>query len=158
MRYYHAAAGFPTKPTWLAAIKNKHHASWTGLSYAAVSKHYPESEETWKGHGRKIKSGLRSTKQALVDEQDGQVSGVTKPKIHSVFTRVYDLHDELERKMYTDQTGRFPVRSYSGNQYIMVLIEMDSSSILVEAMRDRTSGEMVKAYQTLVDRLTASGI
>ncbi len=23
VRYYHAAAGFPTKPSWLKAIKNK---------------------------------------------------------------------------------------------------------------------------------------
>ncbi len=32
IRYLHAAAGFPTKPTWLAAIKNKHYASWPGLA------------------------------------------------------------------------------------------------------------------------------
>ena len=31
--FYHAAAGFPTKPTWLAAIKNSHYAFWTGLNY-----------------------------------------------------------------------------------------------------------------------------
>ena len=61
IRYYHAAAGFPTKPTWLAAIKNNHYASWTGLTYEGVSKYFPESEETHKGHGRKLKSGQRST-------------------------------------------------------------------------------------------------
>jgi hypothetical protein len=62
VRYYHAAAGFPTKPTWIKAIKNKHYASWTGLTYEGVSKHYPESEETHKGHAQKLKSGQRSTK------------------------------------------------------------------------------------------------
>ena len=61
VRYYHAAAGFPTKPTWLAAIKNNHYASWTGLTYEGVSKYFPESEEMHKGHGRKLKSGQRST-------------------------------------------------------------------------------------------------
>ena len=55
--------------------------------------------------------------------------------------------------MYTDQTGRFPTKSYRGMQYIMVLVELDSNAILVEAMRNRTSGEMVQAYQILVDRL-----
>jgi hypothetical protein len=49
--YLHAAAGFPTKPTWLAAIKNKQLASWPGLTAKAIPKHYPESEETIKGHG-----------------------------------------------------------------------------------------------------------
>ena len=61
---------------------------------------------------------------------------------------VYDLHQEMDRNMYyTDQTGRFPVSSYCGMQYDMVLYETVSNSILVEALRNRTSGEMVAAYQ-----------
>ena len=44
VRFYHAAAGFPTKSTWLAAIKNKHYASWVGLNAFLVAKHFPESE------------------------------------------------------------------------------------------------------------------
>ena len=34
--YHHAAAGFPTKPQWIAAIKNKQYALWPGLSVDAV--------------------------------------------------------------------------------------------------------------------------
>ncbi len=51
VRYLHATAGFPTKPTWLAVINNKQFASWTGLTGKAVTKHHPESKETMKGHG-----------------------------------------------------------------------------------------------------------
>ncbi len=41
----------------------------------------------------------------------------------------------------------------------MVLINVDSDAILVELMKNRTSGEMIRAYQTLIDRLcTASSI
>ena len=57
IKYYHAAAGFPTRRTWLHAIKNKHYASWTGLTYEGASKHFPEASETSKGHGRKLRSG-----------------------------------------------------------------------------------------------------
>ena len=46
VRYYHAAAGFPTKPSWPAAIRNGHYKTWPGLSAAAVAKHFPESQET----------------------------------------------------------------------------------------------------------------
>jgi hypothetical protein len=63
VRYLHAAAGYPTKPTWIEAIKNKQFASWPGLTVKAAAKNFPESKETIKGHTRKIKSGLRSTKQ-----------------------------------------------------------------------------------------------
>ncbi len=48
--YYHAAAGLPTKPTWVAAIKNRQFALWPGLTAKAVTKHFPKSEETIKGH------------------------------------------------------------------------------------------------------------
>ena len=58
VRYHHATAGFPTKPTWLAAIKNKQFAAWPGLSLDAVRKHFPDSEKTHKGHGRRTPSGL----------------------------------------------------------------------------------------------------
>jgi hypothetical protein len=60
--YYHAAADFPTKPSWLKAIKNKQYASWPGLTWEAVNKIFPEFEETLKGHGRKTRSRLGSTK------------------------------------------------------------------------------------------------
>ncbi len=63
VRYLHASAGFPTKPTWLKAIKNKQFASWPGLTAEAVRSHFPDSDETHKGHGRRTPSGLRSTKQ-----------------------------------------------------------------------------------------------
>ena len=62
IRYLHAAAGFPTKPTWYKAVKNGQFTSWPGLTAPAVAKYFPESEETIKGHARKMRSGLRSTK------------------------------------------------------------------------------------------------
>jgi hypothetical protein len=35
--YLHVAAGFPMKPTWIAAIKNQQFASWPGLTAKAVA-------------------------------------------------------------------------------------------------------------------------
>ncbi len=60
--------------------------------------------------------------------------------------------------MYTDQTGRLPKKSSRGHQYIMVLIEIDSNTILVEAMKNRTTGEMIQAYQVLVECFCSAGI
>jgi hypothetical protein len=60
--YYHTAAGFPMKPTWLKAIKNKQLAPWPGLTADVVNCHYPDSDKTPKGHGRKAPSSLQSTK------------------------------------------------------------------------------------------------
>jgi hypothetical protein len=60
--------------------------------------------------------------------------------------------------MYTDQTGKFPKKLSRGYQYIMVLIKIDSNAILVEAMKNRLAGEMIRAYQVLVERLCSAGL
>ena len=57
----HAAAGFPTKRTWLKAIKKDFCSSWPGLIARAVEKYFPESEETQKGHMRSVKAVIRPT-------------------------------------------------------------------------------------------------
>jgi hypothetical protein len=71
---------------------------------------------------------------------------------------VDDEGKELLRLIYTDGTGRFPKQSRTGMNYIMVLAENDSDAILVEAMRNRSAGEMVRAYSVLIKRLHAFGI
>ncbi len=129
MQYYHAAAGFPTKPSWLKAIKNKQYASWPGLTWEAVNKHFPESEETLKGHGCKIRSGLRSTKtttESEIDNDDNEIANtihLPRPTIKQkeAIIKTYDLSNKAERLMYTAQTGKFPKKLSRSYQYIMVL-------------------------------------
>ncbi len=152
VQYYHAATGFPTKPSWLKAIKSKQYPSWLGLTWEATNKHFPESEETSKDHGRKTRSSLRSTKTSATRDSDKDETNETThpPYPHSkqkeAIIQTFDLNDEAERLMYTNQTGRFPKKSSRGNQYMMVLIEIDSNAILVEAMKNQTAVKMIRAY------------
>ena len=96
---------------------------------------------------KKVKAGIRSTKRELAQalgEEENRHKTLPKPKKYQdIMFQVLDTTDELAMRIYTDQTGRFPKRSSKGNQYIMVLCEIDSDAILVEPMRDRTSGEMI---------------
>ena len=57
-----------------------------------------------------------------------------KTPTEECFNKIYSLHTNLEQKMHTDQTGGFLTKSYRRMQYIMVLVELDSNAILVEAM------------------------
>jgi hypothetical protein len=103
-----------------------------------------------KGHGRKTRSGLRSTKTSTQNDDDediGETLHLPRPatKQKEAIIRIYDLSDEAKRLMYTDQTGRFPKKSSRGHHYIMVLIEIDSNAILEEAMKNRTTREMIQA-------------
>lgn len=52
IHYLHTAIGFPTKATLIKAIKKGFYATWPMLTVASVNKHFPESEETQKGHMR----------------------------------------------------------------------------------------------------------
>ncbi len=163
VRYHHASAGFPTKPQWIAAIKNKQYASWPGPSVDAARRHFPELDETHKGHGRKTPSGLRLTKpkeDQTIDSnnafQFNEANNVPlRPikKEKTIFFKILDMKDEATKKIWTDQPGRFPKKSSKGSQYMMVLMKNESNTILVEAMRNRMSGEMICAYQVLVDQL-----
>jgi hypothetical protein len=169
VRYHHESAGFSTKPTWLAAIKNKRFTLWPRLTLNAARKHFPDSEEMRKGHGRKTPSGLCSTKtkqgplfdncdDAFSDEQEAQLPLHPVKKEKTIFYRVLDLADEATQKKWSDQPGRFPKKSSKGNQYIMVLMESNSDVILVEAMKNCSSGKMIRVYQKLIDHLHAAGI
>ena len=107
VRFFHAAAGFPTKATWIRAIKRGFYASWPGLTEKAVHKHFPESEETQKGHMKAQKPGVRSTKtKVVVNKADDDLTPQSKQRDIMVVT--YDLEDELQQKIATDQTGNMP--------------------------------------------------
>ena len=158
VRYLHACAGFPTKPTWLKAIKGGNYATWPHLSAEAVRKHFPESDETHQGHMRSVKQGIRSTKQKkepiTIKVEGGEELTIPLKKHNDIYVRI----EEQRETMYTDQTGAFPTRSRKGNRYIMIMCEMDSNVILSEAMKNRTAGEMVRAYQVLMKKLKAASI
>ena len=48
-------------------------------------------------------------------------------KIRDVYTKVYGFRNTV----FSDQTGKFPTLSQIGNKYIIVLVDIDSNSILV---------------------------
>ena len=168
VRFLHAAAGFPTKRTWLRAIKKGFYLTWPGLTAKAVEKYFPESKETQKGHMRSIKAGIRSTKKSTqqspeeeAKEQSPDEEEVDLPpnvKLKELSVRVFQVEDEFMKHIDSDQTGKFPYRSSSGNQYVMVVAESDGDAILYQPVRNKEAGSLIKAWQEIIDRLKRSGI
>jgi hypothetical protein len=62
IKYLHAAAGYPVKDTWVKVINAGNYTTWLGLTAIVVHKHFPESNETQKGHMKRQRQGLRSTR------------------------------------------------------------------------------------------------
>jgi hypothetical protein len=109
---------------------------------------------------------LRSTKRATAevhtieseDDSGAEKIAALMERHHSIYIKVHNTEEDAVDTIFTDQTGHFPKKSSKGNQYIRVLCDIDSNSILVAAMKNRTSGEMIRAYQELIDRLHSAGI
>jgi hypothetical protein len=65
LMYYHALAGFPVKETFMDAVCTGNYATWPGLTTTLISKHFPDSKETQKGHMKGQKKG------STVDKSQG---------------------------------------------------------------------------------------
>ena len=111
--YYHAAARFPTKETWMVTVRAGNYNTWPMLTVKSIQKYYPETDETPKGHMKTQRQRLRSTKVKIKQEDKQEkktkeyVSCVPKEKTLEMFAKVVDL----EETMYSDQTGKFPYLS-----------------------------------------------
>eukprot|EP00804_Cyclotella_cryptica_P024317 CCRYP_015305-RA/>CCRYP_015305-RA protein AED:0.21 eAED:0.21 QI:0/0/0/1/1/1/2/0/741 len=141
IRYLHAAAGFPTKTTWMAAIRRGNYNTWPLITIANVHKHFLQSEETQQGHMRSQRQGVCSTKTTL--QATSNTPSLTAPSLpnQDIYIKTYDTRDTV----FTDQTGKFPRVSSRGNRYQMILYHTDSNSIWVEPTKNRTEGELILA-------------
>ena len=152
VKWMHAVCGYPVKSTWLKAIKAGNFMGWPLLTEQNVKKYYPETTATPKGHLNQSRKNVRSTKTKPFEEPT--TSQLRGRKNKDVYIKVYDVRETV----FTDQTGQFPTRSQSGNKYIMVMVDIDSSGILVEPIKNRKDAELTRAYETLLQRLKRAGI
>ena len=65
---------------------------------------------------------------------------------------------EITGKIYSDQTGRFPLSSSRGNKYIMIVYSYDSNAIITEPLSSRTENELLRAYTVIHTKLTERGL
>ena len=65
------------------------------------------------------------------------------------------LADQTTGTIYTDLTGRFPVRSLHSNQCIFLAYVYDANAILVRPMKTRETPSMLKAFKDIYEHLEA---
>ena len=82
------------------------------------------------GHLQQPRKGLRSTQEKLIHPEPDPEEDQFPPSTQSEDTNLVFLKTmDLTGKMYTDQTGRFPVTSSKGNKYILVAYHYESNAI-----------------------------
>jgi hypothetical protein len=151
VHYLHKALLSATKAAMLQAIKNRHLITWPGLTEHAINKHLKLTPATAMGHMNQRRQNIRSTsRESIVTQQSPDTDLGTNT--HLVYAVVAD-----QGQLYTDLTGKFPVRSSKGNSYVMLCYIYGCNCIKFVPMKSRSASEWVKAYGSIHQELTVKG-
>jgi hypothetical protein len=151
VHYLHKALFSPTKSAMLQAVKDGHLITWPGLTEEAINKHLKLTPATAMGHMNQRRQHIRSTSKAPIEKQPTPDTDLGT-KTHLVYVVVVN-----QGQLYTDLTGKFPVRSSKGNSYVMVCYVYDCNYVKVIPMKSRSASEWVKAYDSIHQELTVKG-
>jgi hypothetical protein len=135
----------------LQAVKDGHLITWPGLTEDAINMHLILTPSTAMGHLNQRRHNIRSTSKAPVEKQQPPDTDLGT-KTHLVYAVVVD-----QGQLYTDLTGKFPVRSSKGNSYVMIYYIYDCNCIKIVPMKSRSASECVKAYDIIHQELTVKG-
>ena len=118
--------------------------------------------ESFKNKNIKHKEYLNTTQNLLApktntDSTPLKESNTETPigrKVQDIYNKVYDTRNMV----FFDQIGKLPTKSQSGNKYIMVMVEIDSNTILVKKLKNRKDPDLTRAYHIMMLRLKQAGI
>ena len=82
---------------------------------------------------------------------------VPPPSIATPSNQFYITTQPLS-KLFTDDTGRFPVRAHSGNQYVMIAFHADGNLILQQAFKTKRDRHGIAAYNAIMTHLASRGL
>jgi hypothetical protein len=158
--FLHGYAFSPSISTFLVAIRRGHFSSWPGLSESLITKHLKKSTATSKGHLRMEQRNLQSTTLhaplPLSTSLDVDPSQEPQNKAtHTLFALFLPTLDLC--KSYSNQTGRFPIQSSRGYQYVFILYEYDSNAILSRPLKTQQAMDITTAWTKLHNKLQDNG-
>lgn len=143
IQYLHAIAGFPTKRTWIKAIKNNFFLTWPGLTTNRITKHLKPNKYTTLGHLQKIRQGIHST---------------SKPKTpRSKVRTVGSFTVPFQNMIAMDIPGRYPITLARGHKYVFILYDFDANYILCKPLKSRTAKDLLLKFQQCYARLKDLG-
>ncbi|KAL7531195.1 hypothetical protein ACHAXR_003897, partial [Thalassiosira sp. AJA248-18] len=154
IQFYHATMGYPVTSTWCKAIDAGYFRGWPGLTSTRVRRFIKVVDETEMGHMDQRKVGIRSTR--ATPTQDSMTPVPQSPlndRTHHVYMSITDI----EGKLYSDQTGRFPITSNRGNCYVIIFYAVDGNYIKSYPIKSRHRSQLLKAYDDVYAFLRIRG-
>jgi hypothetical protein len=123
-----------------------------------MARYCPNADKTILGHLAQQRQNVCSTmlKRPAPLSPPALPTASPSPKdlpSNQVFIKVYPL-----RRLYTDNTGRFHIRSCLGNQYIMITFHANGNLILQQAFKSKSDRHQIAAYNAIMTHLAARGL
>jgi hypothetical protein len=150
--FFHACMCSPAVSSFLLALDIDSDL-FPGITAQMVRDNPPNPVATPMGHLDQSRQGMNSTKQNSTTVTQQTSNSTDEPEDDACPTTiaeptrtVYSKRFELTGRHYSDATGKFPIRSFSGNEYLILFYCQDTNFIHLEPVSSRSSSDRVKAY------------
>ena len=173
----------PNKRCLVESIKADLFLTWPTLTVDNVEKYISKMDLHYKrGHMSEIPKNTKSTKELVKpasitqkrvngtqifennspqNKEHGHLENLfppIEPSNNTIFATIQKFNTpENKCKIYTDQTGQFPVRSNRGFCYIMIFYLYDINAIIGDPLKNRSEGEMTTVYVKRMDYFKSKG-
>jgi len=169
VRFLHLSLFSPTRSTLLKAVQNNHFVGWPAMTESNIKRYLTIQEPTILGHMDQQRQNARSTKPrpqwpTTNHNTNDRYNDTDEPQqaapegTDKTLATYISMQDLPTGRIFTDQTGPFPVVSAQGVKAAMILYDYDSNSILVEGITSRGKTELLRAYNVLLQRLIRAGL
>ncbi len=165
--FAHAALFSPALSTLDVALQRDLLPHFPGLSRETLRRHPPVSIAMTKGHMDQIRQNIRSTKRpgilslpptgvndSTVFDDAFPASEPDANRSHHCFAGIIQPTGQT----YSDQTGRFPALSSTGNNYLFVMYDYDSNCIFAEPIASRKASDILTAFKLVHATLCRAGL
>jgi hypothetical protein len=165
-QYHYGSCGSPVASTWKKSIKNGNFITWPGIETISVDADLPKSIDSAKGHLNQERKNLQSTRIPSSgntppkddnNENNDFFPLPDKPNVKTFEACAMITPFVAKNTAYHDLTGRFPHRSSRGNEYLLIIYDYDSNSILHCPLKNKTAGEIKRGWISIHERLSRGG-
>ena len=151
VQWLHAAAFSPSISSFLEATEQKVFATWPNLTPQVIHRYLQPSVATAKGHLNQ----QRQRRRKPFKEEKPPTPLTTRT--HTIYTAILDPKQPTDNS-FSDLTGRFPIQSNRGANYIFVLYDYDSNANIVRPLRNRSTQEIQRVFTSVHAYLVTRGL
>ena len=155
VHFDHATLGAPALSIFIKASRWEYLDCFPQLTVQKIRRNKPHIVANSLGHLDQTRKNYRSTKRpikspltAIAPATAAPIAIETDsfPTVESTTTNVIYTWIERTHKNFMDSSGRFPVQSRAGNEYVLAMYNYDGNYIHVETMK-RGKGRLRDAYK-----------